>query len=95
MISVTRRIYLISLSLPIKGSSFTFPLTSRIMQKEYQFYIPPLFDGIDELQNEFEVKLKDTAVQSRKTYIDLIKDTNSTAAYEAASNGKYQDFISK
>ncbi|MGI5881241.1 MAG: extracellular solute-binding protein [Syntrophomonadaceae bacterium] len=69
--------------------------TSRIMQKEYQFYIPPLFDGIDELQNQYEVKLKDTAAQSRKTYINLVKDTNSTAAYEAASNGRYQEFIDK
>ena len=69
--------------------------TSRIMQKEYQFYIPPLFDGIDELQKEYEDQLKDTAAQSRKSYINLIKETNSATAYEAASKGKYQDFIIK
>ncbi|MDD3852137.1 MAG: extracellular solute-binding protein [Syntrophomonadaceae bacterium] len=69
--------------------------TSRIMQKEYQFYIPPLFDGMDELQIEYEKHLKDTVAESRNTYIDLVNDSDSAAAYEAASNGKYQDFINK
>jgi multiple sugar transport system substrate-binding protein len=69
--------------------------TSRIMQKEYAFYIPPLFEGIDELQQQYESQLKETATQSRKSYIELLKSSNPAIAYEAVSNGKYNDFINK
>ncbi|MDD4171459.1 MAG: extracellular solute-binding protein [Syntrophomonas sp.] len=67
--------------------------TSRIMQKEYEFYIPPLFDGIDELQKQYEGQLKEIATQSRISYIDSLKSGDSAAAYETAANGKYNDFI--
>ncbi|MDD4550144.1 MAG: extracellular solute-binding protein, partial [Syntrophomonadaceae bacterium] len=69
--------------------------TSRIMQKEYEFYIPPLFDGLDKIQERYESQLKTTAAQSRESYIELLKNSNSVAAYEAVSNSKYDDFINK
>ena len=69
--------------------------TSRIMQKEYEFYIPPLFEDIDELQKQYEGQLKETATQSRKSYIEFLKSNNQITAYETVSNGKYDDFISK
>jgi multiple sugar transport system substrate-binding protein len=68
--------------------------TARIMQKDYEFCIPPLFDGIDELQKQYESQLKETAAQSRKSYTDLLNG-NSAAAYEAASAGKYNNFINR
>lgn len=69
--------------------------TSMIMQNEYEFYIPPLFDGIDELQAQYEGQLKEIAARSRNSYIDLLNSSNSAAAYETATNGKYNDFINK
>jgi multiple sugar transport system substrate-binding protein len=69
--------------------------TSRIMQKEYEFYIPPLFEGIDELQKQYEDQLKETAAQSRKSYTALLKSSNPSEAYKAVSNGKYDDFINE
>ncbi len=69
--------------------------TSRIMQKEYEFYIPPLFEGIDELQKQYESQLKETATQSRKSYIELLKSNDQMTAYETVSNGKYNHFINK
>lgn len=69
--------------------------TSRIMQKEYEFYIPPLFEGIDELQKQYESQLKETATRSRKSYIELLKSNDQMTAYETVSNGKYNHFINK
>lgn len=69
--------------------------TYSIMQKEYEFFIPPLFDGIDELQQIYEGELKETAAQSRKTYIELLKGNNSAAAYQTAVNGTYNNFINR
>jgi multiple sugar transport system substrate-binding protein len=67
--------------------------TSRLMQKEYDFYIPPLFEGIDQLQKQYEGQLKETAAQSRKSYTKLLPSSDPATAYEIVSNGKYSDFI--
>lgn len=69
--------------------------TSRIMQKEYEFYIPPLFEGIDELQKQYESHLKETTTQSRKSYIELLKSNDQMTAYETVANGKYDSFINE
>ena len=68
---------------------------ARIMQKEYEFYIPPLFEDIDELQKQYEGQLKETATQSRKSFTELLKNNNPSEAYETVSSGKYDEFISK
>lgn len=69
--------------------------TSRIMQKEYGFYIPPLFEGIDELQKQYESQLKEITTQSRKSYIEFLKSNDQITAYETVANGKYDDFTNK
>lgn len=69
--------------------------TSRIMQKEYEFYIPPLFDDIDEIQQQYESQLKDIAAQSRNSYTGVLKNSDSVGAYKTVVNGKYDDFIDK
>lgn len=67
--------------------------TARIMQKEYEFYIPPLFEGIDEIEVKYENNFKEVTSQSRKSYVNLIKTQDTITAYEAISNSKYDDFI--
>lgn len=69
--------------------------TSRIMQNEYEFYIPPLFDGIDELEEKYEVEFKEIATESKKSYFKLLNSNDSLTAYEIISSNKYEDFISK
>ncbi len=69
--------------------------TSRIMQKEYDFYIPPPFDGIDKLQQQYESRLKETATKSRKSFINLSRGRDADTAYEAVSKGAYDTFIKK
>ena len=66
--------------------------TSRIMQKEYEFYIPPLFDGIDEIQKEYENQLREIAGQSRQS---LSANNHSAAAYEAVAPSAYEGFVSR
>ncbi len=67
--------------------------TSKIMQKEYEFYIPPLFDGIDQLQDQYQNQLKQIAAQSREAYIDLLKTGNPEMAYKTVSKDAYENFI--
>lgn len=69
-----------------------FPV-AREMQKEYDFYVPPLFEGIDELQKTYESRLKEYARASREAYLELLPDRGAELAFEAASEGVYEDFI--
>ena len=69
--------------------------TARIMQKEYEFYLPPLFDGIDEIEAKYEAHFKEVTNQSRETYTNLIKTQDAITAYEKASNSIYEDFINE
>lgn len=69
--------------------------TSKIMQQEYEFYIPPLFNELDELQEQYEDNLKRFAAESRKTYIDLLENNDSKTAYEFISNISCEDFINE
>lgn len=66
--------------------------TSRVMQEEYEFCIPPLYEGIDELQNKYESQLKEIAILSREYYKALLKVYDSKTAYENASDGIYESF---
>lgn len=69
--------------------------TSRIMQKEYEFYIPPLFEGMDELQKQYESQLKEMAAASRESYLELLKNSDSRTAYEVVSKGVDEAFSYK
>ncbi len=51
------------------------------MQQEYDFYIPPLFDGYDRLQNGYEARIKEIALASREKYLDLLQYMEAEAAY--------------
>lgn len=66
---------------------------SRVMQKEYEFCIPPLFESVDELEEQYEAQLKAAASRARDAYIDFSRSMDPVAAYEKASHGVYDDFI--
>jgi len=69
-------------------------LTTAVeMQSNYDFYIPPLYEGIDVLQKEYETKLKQTAAQSRKSYQVLLGKMSKDAAFNEASKGVFETFI--
>ena len=68
---------------------------TRTMQKEYEFYTPRLFTGIDELQSQYEAQLKEIAASSRSSYLEYVSSLDTQAAYEAASQGILNEFIER
>ena len=69
--------------------------TCQLMEEDYEFYIPPLFEGIDQLQIRYESQFRDTASQSRDSYLDSLASSDSRSAYEAVSADAYQNFVDK
>ncbi|MGI6685568.1 MAG: hypothetical protein ACOX47_08915 [Bacillota bacterium] len=61
--------------------------TAIEMQSNYDFYIPPLFDGIDALQKDYEEKVKQTASQSREYYQSLLASKDKETAFEETKKG--------
>lgn len=66
--------------------------TCRVMQKEYEFYIPPLIDGIDRLQENYENRFKDIASLSRESYLEIIQSDDSEKSYETVAGRAFVDF---
>lgn len=69
--------------------------TARVMKDEYEFYVPPLFEGLDELQVEYETLFLKTAKKSRDAYLELREQMDPETAYRSASEGSYQRFINE
>ena len=68
--------------------------TARIMQQDYEFYIPPLFDGIDEMQKEYESQLRRVASDSRAS-LNHLSDSDKNTAYQTVAPAAYDDFITR
>jgi len=64
------------------------------MQREYVFYVPPVFDGFEELQKRYKKDLLKTAGDSRREYLELLGASDPDTAYEAASRGVMERFVS-
>jgi len=62
------------------------------MEQQYEFYIPPLFHGLDELQSKYESKLKAFASKSREQYLLLLQDSNKEVAPDTVLVGNFEDF---
>ncbi len=65
---------------------------SMEMQADYDFYIPPLFDGLDVLQDDYTRQLMTTAADSRKIYQQLLNTDDYDSAFEKASENAYENF---
>ena len=55
--------------------------TAIQMQKEYDFYIPPLFENIDILEKDFDSKVKKIASDSREEYLRLLNELDAASAF--------------
>lgn len=67
--------------------------TARTMQQEYEFYIPPLFDGIDELQMEYESKLRELTADSRTSYLNKLSNSDKNTAFKSVAPAAFADFV--
>lgn len=68
-------------------------ITAIEMKKDYDFYIPPLFDDFDMLQKEYESKLKKITSESREEYLELLKTEDANTAFERVSEGMFENLI--
>lgn len=65
---------------------------SRQMQMDYEFCIPPLFDGVDTLQSTFENNFKASASNTKNVYSSLQGTMSQEKALKQVLNGKYEEF---
>ena len=64
------------------------------MQRDYTLYVPPVFDGFEELQKRYKEDLLKTTGDSRREYLELLGAADPDAAYKAVSRGVLERFIS-
>lgn len=66
--------------------------TSVKMQADYDFYIPPLFDGIDVLQKNYTNKLITSIAGSRAAYRSSLLSSDPEAAFQNAAGNAFENF---
>lgn len=67
-------------------------LTCRAMQSEFDFLTPPLFEGIDVLQEKYETLFRDTAFSAGENYKKFLENSSPEKACETATGNAYEDF---
>lgn len=67
--------------------------TAITVHEEYDFYIPPVFDGFNDISTSFEGSFLDIATQKREQYQKNLKTMDPATAYERAVNGALGEFI--
>lgn len=65
--------------------------TCKVMQKEYEFCIPPLFEGVDQLQGQYEDRFKELAAAARESYLELLNSSGPEEAYETVSSKSFKE----
>ena len=65
------------------------------MQQDYDFYIPPVVEGFDEMQKDYEERLIATASSSKEKYQQQIQDQDQDpeAVFDSVSKGVCEHFI--
>lgn len=60
--------------------------TAVTMYREYDFYVPPVFDELDSLDKFYTNMLKEAAIKARMDYLSLLENKSSDEAYLEVSN---------
>ena len=69
--------------------------SAATMQQEYDFYIPPIFDGFNEMGDAYTADLQALAKKEREEYLALTTDLDEKTAYTEASSGDFEAFIAQ
>jgi len=64
------------------------------MQDNYTFYVPPTFDGFAEIQRNYNQRLLLAAESSRWEYLSLLDSYDPASAFEKATSGVFELFVS-
>ncbi len=68
---------------------------ASVMHEEYDFYIPPVFDGFDELGKRYERELKKTGRSARRRYMELCAHIDGDDAFAAFSAESFRMFAAE
>jgi len=63
------------------------------VHKEYDFFIPPVFEGFDSISKKYEADIKQSVREARARYIQLMENMQPHQAYSEAISGVYETFI--
>ena len=63
------------------------------MQRDYEFYYPPVFDGLEDLQKNYNQVLRKASENARIEYLNLLDSYDADAAYEIAAHDAMVRFI--
>jgi len=63
------------------------------MQSEYDYYIPPLFSGFDQLEADFITKLQQLETRSKDAYFSRLEELGEDLSYSRASEGALESFL--
>jgi multiple sugar transport system substrate-binding protein len=64
------------------------------VHQEYDFFIPPVFDAYNSLSKKYEQEMKALAKSSREEYLALLEILPPNEAYERATEGDFEAFVS-
>jgi multiple sugar transport system substrate-binding protein len=67
--------------------------TVAAMREGYRFYIPPVFDGFEDVQRRFTRNVRKAAETGRERYRAALAAEGEAGALRAASAGAYEQFI--
>ena len=67
--------------------------TSIKMQADYDFYISPLFEGIDVMQDDYTSKLREAAGSASTTYQKSLANSDKDTAFREATKDAFENFI--
>jgi multiple sugar transport system substrate-binding protein len=69
--------------------------TCQTMQKEYTFYVTPLFEGVDQLQEKYENCFKEAAQRARESYLERLSAGTPQDIYEAVADQVWRNFVAE
>ena len=64
------------------------------MQDNYVFYVPPVFEGFYEIQRSYNQRLLQAAESSRWEYLSLLEIHDPATAFDLATSGVFELFVS-
>ncbi|MDD4297402.1 MAG: extracellular solute-binding protein [Ruminiclostridium sp.] len=67
--------------------------TAVIMYKEYDFYIPPVFDAFDSMEKAYIERIQQAAHDARTDFLQLLNTKNTDEAFEKAAENVFNNFI--
>ena len=67
-------------------------MTASGMLEEYRFYLPPVFNGFDEMDDDYTAGWKSSVLTTREEYKVLLAELSADAAYEAVSESALIEF---